>query len=91
MNDDKWSNTVVIACVLWACVALLMIAAWIALALGDWQVALLTSQFACVVSATAVVAHIRIYAVRISGIIRRLHGLDVLEPSPRESRTPERH
>lgn len=74
--DTKASLSIVIALTLWAVVGLLMVAALITMAFDHWRAGVILSQISCVVAPIAAVAHVRIYMVRISTLVRRLHGVE---------------
>lgn len=77
MNENTVSTGAVVAAALWTWVVVLILGAWVTWALGGpagmW---ILLGTTACASSAAAATAHIRIYVVRLSGLIRLANGVD---------------
>lgn len=73
MNDELISRTAVVASILWAVVALLILAAWGAFAahgFGPCPGAMMLGLSGCALSAAAATLHIKTYALRACNLIR---------------------
>lgn len=82
-NEHYISTSQIVAATLWAAVGFLMTVSWGLLAL-DWEVegafmlALTASSLAC----AAAVAHIRLYVIKTTQLIRMTAGLAPNAPTP---------
>lgn len=90
MNDEpRFSTYSVIAMTCWVATGLLLAVAWVSWMVGgEPYVAILVAETACVGSAVAAVAHIRVYVARLCRVIRVGSGLqspsaDVRDLPPR--------
>lgn len=72
MHEDYFLSCKVFAFAAWTVVAGLLMAAWIVMLLdpGDWRLAVLLLETACVGSAVACVLHVRSYVIRVCAVIR---------------------
>lgn len=76
MHEDYFLTCKVWAVAAWTVVAGLLMAAWVVMILdpGDWRLAVLLLETACVGSAVACVLHVRSYVVRVCAVIRASRG-----------------
>lgn len=70
MQDSSIPASRVISFALWAVVAGFMIAAWLVLFAGEADVAIMIGLTGCVAAATAAVATIRCYSLRLCAVLR---------------------
>lgn len=77
MHDGNVSTAAVVAGALWASVFMVGTVGLICALVGNWHAAVLVGLLDGVLAPIAAVAHGRYYAVRLAGIIRRLHGVEV--------------
>lgn len=77
----------VIAVVLWVVVGALMGAGLIVMAFGPWRVGVVLTQMSCMSAPIAATVSVRVYAIRMANLVRRLHGVErVDEESPADRR-----
>lgn len=69
----------VIAIALWVVVGVLMASALIVIALGRWKVGVVLTQLSCMTAPIAATVHVRVFAIRMSNLVRRLHGVERVE------------
>lgn len=78
MNEGGYiSTTRMVSTGLWGLVIVLMATAWITLIVGyeHRQIAYMLALQACVTSATAAVAHLRMYHMKLASLVRVTAGL----------------
>lgn len=86
MHDSTMSRLALTAYLLWTAVSLLVGAAWLLMAINTeaWRWSGLLAVTGLALSAVAATAHMKVYAVRVCGLVRATSGINGAETRPAE-------